>query len=302
MLAVIIRAGGVDLTSLTDALRDADIDEAIVISNLMGDSLIDPPAERPNFVVGILNPSEAGASGRVGDGTVSTSTASFTNLDVVLRIGMATERGVPSLLIVPPPLLPPSGSPSLVIVPCSLEDEDSLLLHVWAFTASVLEGRDPAAPQPLPIRRNDLRQWRFALPDTYGPEAGLATYNVVSHVFRAAGVELAENPFRGPDMGFDLALLSSRQSDDVVLVEVKAGPLSEERLRDAERQLRNAVMHRHASLGLLVYHDVSGKKFPQSATQPMVVRIALADLIDRLAVQDFSDILTSEVAEAMERM
>jgi hypothetical protein len=122
-------------------------------------------------------------------------------------------------------------------------------------------------------------------------------------IFKEAAVGLAENRERGRrDEGFDMAVLASRLSDDVVLVEVKAGSLSEQRVHDAELRLQEAVTNRRSRLGLLVYHDADGRRFPPRQTAPLVVRIALQDLVERLGQQSFIELLTEEMAKATERI
>jgi hypothetical protein len=56
---------------------------------------------------------------------------------VLLRVGMALERGVPTCLIAPPPLQVPTGLSSLMVVPCPVDDLESLRLHLWAFANEV---------------------------------------------------------------------------------------------------------------------------------------------------------------------
>jgi hypothetical protein len=97
-------------------------------------------------------------------------------------------------------------------------------------------------------------------------------------------------------------VLASRLSDDVVLIEVKAGRLTERRLHDAELRLQEAVANRRSRLGLLVYHDADGRQFPPQQTTPLVVRIALQDLAERLGKQPFLDVLTEELTKATERI
>ncbi|GAA2166328.1 hypothetical protein GCM10009727_85800 [Actinomadura napierensis] len=122
-------------------------------------------------------------------------------------------------------------------------------------------------------------------------------------LIRAAGVAFAENPEKSrPDRGFDMAVLPSRESDEIALVEVLAGHLNERRLHDSELRLQEATLNRRAQLGVLLYDSRDGRRFPAKRTTPLVLRLALEDLIEQLGYKSFSEVLTEEVTKATERI
>lgn len=305
MDAAIIQAGGVDLTEVIEACIGIGIDEAVVVGSSIGDHLIETPV--PAVIIGVLNPMMRPDGKPTTEPSGPKPVATFTNFDVLLRVGMAIERGTPTCLIVPPPLKAPSGLPSLVVVPCSLGDRESLRLHLWAFTATLSEPSNPQAAQSIEGKRINTEQFMRLVESTRmqgdSMRRALEFERLTARLLEEAGIELAENPDSGRrDEGFDLAVLPSRSSSEVVFVQVKAGRLDERRLHDAELRLQEAIIDRHGQLGLLVYQDNDGRLLPPRRAMPLVVRIALEDLIHRLGNEDFRQILDDEVAKAAERI
>lgn len=306
MHAAIIRAGTFDLRPLAEVCQEVGVGEAVVLSNPIGDSFIDPARPQPDFVIGVLNPADEPQVMPTGltNPIDPVKQASFTNLDVMLRVGMTCERGIPTFLVVPPPLSAPRGPTSLVVAACPFDDRESLRLHLWAFTATLAERRTPAPPRPAEVRPVDVKRLKQSLhPGGQASITGFQLEQLVATLLQQAGIAFAEDPAHlANDQGFDLAVLPSRLSDDVVFVEVKAGKLTEQRLREAELQLQNLVVERRSPVGLLIYHDRDGRRFPAARPAPLVARIALEDLIERLGTQDFLQVLTEELSKATERI
>jgi hypothetical protein len=306
MDAAIIRAGGVDLTQIAEACGEAGINEAIVIGSSIGDHLIDRP--RPAVIIGVLQSSEgqspegapAGSPGLAG-------VSAFTNYDVLLRVGMALERGVPTCLIAPPPLQVPTGLPSLMIVPCPVDDLESLRLHLWAVTNAVsVDSQHVTAPVSTRKQINAnyfLRSLESIFRDGNPGVRAQRTEQLTAQLLREAGLGFAESPERGgPDEGFDIAVLPDQLSDEMTFIQVKSGHLDERRLHDAELRLQETVINRRCQLGVLIYHDAEGRRLPAATTTPLIVRIALEDLILRLGRENFRRVLDDEVASAVERI
>lgn len=140
----------------------------------------------------------------------------------------------------------------------------------------------PSSRQPLPHATefdattilNELRNV-----DNRGLSGSLQVERLVASLLSQAGAELVENPERGrPDSQIDLAFLPARGAAEVILVEVKAGRLTEELLNAAETQLQRYVLERQASLGLLLYHDFDERNLPSAHTTPMVIRMSVRQL------------------------
>ena len=230
----------------------------------------------------------------------------FFNLDVAIRAGRSAGQGYAVLLIVPPPLPRPADLKGVVVAQCPLDDHDVLRLHLWAFV-STLPGREhleitaPGGQQTAYDATSILNQlYRIEGNDRLAP---LQVEQLVTSLFSQVGAEFVENPQRDqPGSQVDLAVLPSRESTDILLVEVKAGRLTEERLTAAEEQLQDNVLTRHASLGLVLYHDFEGKQLPSRHTIPLIIRMSVRELVAGLATNAFPQLISGAVSDAIRRM
>lgn len=124
--------------------------------------------------------------------------------------------------------------------------------------------------------------------------------DIISHVanlLKSEGVVL--NLSQGPkDKGSDMSLwIDSLESSlgNPILVEVKTGRLSDSALARAEHQLRRSIQNTNASAGLLVYADRRGRHFkPSKFKLPLVIRLDLRDLVEKLSEHPIDYILLSE--------
>jgi hypothetical protein len=288
MHATVVTAGGLDLRTLFDTFKGAGITDAWVLGNAAGDSLMSDDSQ-PDLVICVLSPGEAER--------VDPSPTGFTNLDVMLRAGQSAGRSLPTLIIVPPPLLVPSPVAGTVVARCPLDQEEVLADHVWAFVSATRAAKQSvAAPPPAPERRIDsgsfLRRLE-SLPYESGPDFYLGVESLTSELLQEAGAGLRESP---PNV--DLAFIPSDDSAAVMLVEVKAGKLTEDRLIAAEVRLQERVENTRAQLGVLVYHDIMGRIFlARYATGAAVIRLPLKELIAQLGTRNLSDVIASAVAQ-----
>ncbi|MFB9196632.1 hypothetical protein ACFFWA_27010 [Actinomadura verrucosospora] len=306
LVATLIKAGNPDLGPLIDICREIDIQELLVMDKVVADRALD--IQQPDLVIGYLDPpSDITQFIATADLDLENVTA-LTNLEVMLQLGRAVERRIPACLIVPPPLRAPSVPSQLVVIPCQLSDVDSLRLHLWAFTANLAERRQDTATAPAQISPPvDFKRYIRLLKSLRQKEgSNIPSFRVeqlVVELIRATGVAFAENPEKSmPDRGFDMAVLPSRESDEIALIEVLAGHLNERRLHDSELRLQEATLDRRAQLGVLLYDSIDGRRFPAKRTTPLVLRLALEDLIEQLGHKSLSEVLTEEVAKATERI
>lgn len=297
MQTLILSAGGINLSTLTNALRQAQVDQGWVVTNNAGETLIGDSS--PNFITAVFNPSTARAEPSVGG-------IPFNNVDVALRAGRAVGQGYPVLLIAPPPLRPPADMPGVVVAPCPLDEQDTLYLHIWAFV-STLPGRAHLPPQPSISPPTDfdatsILEQLYRIDDTRGI-AGLQIERLVASLLSQAGAELVENrETKQSGSEVDLAFLPSRNDSDVVIAEIKAGRLTEGRLAEAEQQLQRHVLERHASLGLLLYHDFDGKNLPNEQVTPLIARMSVRQLIAGLQTNSLPQLLRGVVKDSIRRM
>lgn len=126
---------------------------------------------------------------------------------------------------------------------------------------------------------------------------GMDIISLVANLLKSEGVVLSLS--HGPrDKGSDMSLwINSLESSigNPILVEVKIGSLSHSTLERAEQQLRRYIQTTNASAGLLVYADRRGRRFkPSKLKLPLVIRLELRDLVERLSKHPIDYILLSE--------
>lgn len=286
MRATVVSAAGLDLTALTGTFGSAGITEAWVLGNDAGDRMLFDPM--PDLLICVLDP-------RITE-RVDPSPQGFTNLDVMIRAGQAAERGVPTLIIAPPPLSLSALVASATVAYCPLDREQALADHVWAFaqTAQPGERREIAdssrlvAPQRF---EDDLRSLNARFPERPFYEG---VERLVVDLLREAGAAL---PSTWP--GGDLAFIASKDAPGVMLIEVKAGRLTERVLSAAAEELQQHVNSSRAKLGVLVYYDVE-HKHPRPPARPLpesVIRISLEQLIRDLSERKLPEVIGAAVTE-----
>lgn len=303
MNALILSATGVELETLAAAAQDVGVDEAWVIRDSARDFLqeLEP---QPDLVIAVLAPGQsavATAPGPSGPGALP-----FANVDVAIRSGLAAGQGVPVLLIVPPPLARPANLAGVVVAPCRLDNYDVLRLHLWAFVSTLPGRAHLAAPQPA-ARPADFDATavldQLYTIDGRQPSAALQVEFLIASLFSQVGAEFVENPDRDQQGDrIDMAVLPSRGSADILLVEIKAGRLTEDRLAAAELQLQSYVLGRHAALGLMLYHDFDGKHLPSRHTIPLIIRLSVRELIAGLATNSLPQLISGVVKDSIRRM
>lgn len=285
MRATVVTAAGLDLTVLVATFRPAGITEAWVLGNDGGDRMLFDPA--PDLVICVLDPG--------GPERADGSPLGFTNLDVMIRAGQAAERGVPTLIIAPPPLMLSAPVAGADVAYCPLDREHALADHVWAFVQSAQPGehREAAGParlvEPRPVEA-ELHLLEALYPHRKFHQG---IEYLVANLLREAGAAL---PSTGP--GVDLAFIASEDSPGVMLMEIKAGELSEPKLSAAETRLQEYVRSSRAKLGVLVYHDLAHRDLPARQPIESVVRISLTDLIEQLGTRRLPDVIAAAVARS----
>jgi hypothetical protein len=301
MRALVLSAAGLNLQTLISTFGGLGIEDALVISNNVGDSITQDPA--PDLVIGVLDPSVAqpDLGNPIGPGT-----SQFANIDVAVRAGSAAGRRLPVLLVVPPPLPRPADLPGVIVAPCPLDDFDALRLHLWAFVSTMPSraalDASRASAEPLAFDATPVLNQLYAI-NAEANSPALQVERLIAAVLSRAGAEFVENLERDePDRPVDLAVLPSRTSTEILLIEIKAGRLSEERLSEAERQLQGYVIERHASLGLVLYHDFADNHWPSPRTIPLVIRMSARELIAGLVTNSLPQLINGVARDAARRL
>lgn len=295
----IVAAAGVGLQTLFAVFRDLGVDEHWVLTSTAGESFVDDSTL--DFITAVFSPLQPSPSESAGS-----RSALYANLDIALRAGQAAGQRLPVLLIVPPPLQPPTQLPGAVIAPCPLDDQVALRLHIWAFISTLQGGAQPVQAPPTPATATvDVTYVLERLADIERGSAGAGQQveHLVASLLHQAGAELvASDDADVNDNDIDLAFLPSREASEVVLVEVKAGLLKESGLIAAEQQLQQLVMRRQASLGLLLYHDFADQNLPTKHVTPLVIRLSVRQLAAGLASNSLTQLLGRVVQETIRRM
>ncbi len=301
MRALVLSAAGLNLQTLIGTFGSVGIEDAWVISNNAGDTVVQDPA--PDLVIGVLDPSQAPRALKTPAGP---GASQFANIDVAIQAGIAAGQGLPVLLVVPPQLPRPADTLGLVVAPCPLDDFDTLRLHLWAFVSTMpsraaLEA-SRASDEPVAFDATAVLKQLYAI-NGDDSSASLQVERLIAAVLSRVGAEFVENPEHAePDGRVDLAVLPSRSSTEILLIEVKAGRLSEERLSGAERQLQSYVIERHANLGLVLYHDFADNHWPSPRTIPLVIRMSARELIAGLVTNSLPQLINGVARDAARRL
>ncbi|WP_269855170.1 hypothetical protein [Streptomyces sp. RPT161] len=288
MHATVVAASGMDLRILLDTLKGTGVSDAWVLGNAAGDRfMFDEP--RPDLIICVLDPENIERT--------DPSPKGFTNLDVMMRAGQSAGRGLPTLIIAPPPLHVASPVAGTVVAHCPLDQREALADHVWAFASTVRATEEPSAPEKVALeRRIDPTSFLRRLEGIPRESTGgfyLGVESLVAKLFQEAGAALLKPP---PQT--DLAFIPSEDSSAVMLIEVKAGKLTEDQLVAAEVRLQGRVDASRAQLGVLIYYDLKGRGFPaRYTTGAAVVRLRLEDLIEQLGTRSLPEVIAFAVAQ-----
>jgi len=229
-----------------------------------------------------------------------------TSPNVFFEIGLAYCARKPLFLIVDKDVDLPTILNGVFYVRASPLDVDAIQFNLDNFLEH-LPGRVPSKYEvpvdfELPkIHRDD--EIKF-LREIDVSENGRALKTFVVNLLEKVNMVMAQDSYY-PDSGVDIAIwLDSIEATlgNPVLVEVKAGQLSEQFLREAESQLRHYLTKTNARVGLLIYFDQSGRRFPASSPEwPLVVRLDVRDFIDLLSENALATVLIAERNKAVHR-
>lgn len=285
MIASVVAAGTVDLSTVLAVLEHVGFDEWVVANNPVGDTQIFTP--RPLVVVGVL---ETGH-----DRTLPSE--GFSNLDVMLRLGRSVEQGIPTLIIAPPQGAPFHPPKNMFVARCPANNEEALSLYLWSFARAlgVTRTTEPTTPRKRSPKFdiNDVRSMIQNLPQKPA-ELSNAVEQLVSFLLENSGAQILHHwQSDSRDGAFDMVLLPSPDATSVILVEVKTGNLSNGALDRSEQKLAASVSDTGASLGILIYHDIDWRIFTKRRSTSYVVRIALIELVERL----YSQALLTAISE-----
>jgi len=209
--------------------------------------------------------------------------------NVLFEIGLAYGARKPLFLVVDKEADLPANLKDIFYVRASPWDNEAIEFNLDHFlehpTRGVPRRQRITVKEPKPSPPQELRidEKLESLRRLEGSERAMALESLVADLLKQAGAVVTRERYY-PDTGADMAAwLDGIESSlgNPVLVEVKAGHLSEQRLRQAELQLQHYLAQTNARAGLLIYFDQMGRRFPSSpSTWPLVVRFDVRDFAD----------------------
>jgi len=219
------------------------------------------------------------------------------------EVGVADALRKPVLLIAQSDQLVPSKLARRQVLRGALADSEMLRLTLRKLLADVR--RNPrrliSARREKPRGRSvgaDLAALVARIRDVRSHAAPSAVEELAQGVLRAASAAVAAQPPSSRDKGVDFAVIDDDLSASVggsLLVEVKAGTISMERLKSAEAHLLRALTDAGAGLGLLLYLDVADRRFPQLTWEvPPVLRFDLEDFAVSLLDRPLASIIVEQ--------
>jgi hypothetical protein len=227
---------------------------------------------------------------------------------ILFELGIAFGRRLPLLVLQgdePTPL--PIDLAEVSSARTNLQNAEALRFHLELFLHRVSAGM-ATEPPPAEAHRVDVEELRRSLDElrrSRSPKTRGQDYERwVVRLFRLAGADVVES--RSPrERGFDLAVALPGVSPDPspLLVEVKvtARPLD---LTDAAFRLQELVLRERAGLGLLLYEDGSVSYEFGVRIAPIVLAMALDELLFLLGRHDGSltEALRTARNEAVHRL
>lgn len=259
---------GTDLKVLRQVLTELNvewIDASVLNPSLPVSSAVREAMQNASFVCGVL-------------------TQRQDNTNVIFELGMATSLNRPMFLLMEPSV---KIIPRLEYLPYArveLNAPTKLRFHLETFLEHVLTIKVlPVTPPSEPALKPNPESLARALKASHTANAA-DLERLVARLFEASGAVVSASDNR--DRGVDLALWIDSLPPSIgnpVLVEVKSGRLSQVQLDKAESTLREYLVSAGATVGILLYRDTKGTRFPQTREAwPLVWRLDFDGLVDLL--------------------
>jgi hypothetical protein len=212
--------------------------------------------------------------------------------NVMFEIGLAYGARKPLFLVVDKEADLPANLKDIFYVRASPWDSEAIEFNLDNFLEHPTRGiprrqrttegkSEPSLPDGF-----EIDEKLESLRSLQGLERAVALEDLVTGLLEQVDAVVTQERY-SPDTGADMAIwLDGIESilGNPVLVEVKAGRLSEQRLQQAELELQHYLTQTNARAGLLIYLDQTGRRFPSSpSTWPLVVRFDVRDFVDVVA-------------------
>ena len=219
------------------------------------------------------------------------------------EVGVADALGKPVLVIAPTSTSLPSLIAHRQVLYGMLVDTDVLRLTLRKLIDEVRKHPRRLVSRSLPAshREQKPRATRDLIRRIKAARRGTSAVEVETlalEVLRAAGVTVAAQEPQNRDRGVDFAVLADALTATIggpLLVELKVGKLSTERLKAAEAQLIKAMQAIGGRLGLVLYLDADDRRFTSRTWDtPYVLRFDLEDLAIALTQRSFASVVVEQ--------
>jgi hypothetical protein len=220
------------------------------------------------------------------------------------ELGLCDALAKPVLVIASPALSAPASIASHPLIRTSIGNSDVWQLALKKFVQEVREDRaKPGHHRPRrsqgakggSTRLLDLAEQIHAERENGSPSR---VEELTLDVFRTAAVIVVAQEPRLADRGADFAVWDDRLAHSVglpIFVELKVGNLDGQRLKETEWQLADAMRASSGRLGLVLYLDRNGRRFPTPTWDaPFVVRFDLEDFARDLARRPFAELVVEQ--------
>jgi hypothetical protein len=208
--------------------------------------------------------------------------------NVIIGIGLALGRQCPVLVFAEPEVKVPFELRSLNYVTARLSERESVGKALQSLLPTLAKashhGRRLLIYSKLKtLAASDVEKVFSRLRNGHRLSE-MDFQQLVAEIFRKAGVRLASSST--PDQGIDLSVWIDELEPifgNPILVEVKAGRLSQSQIDDAYHYRSYHLIRSNLLLGIVVYSDVEGKEFtiPMPGL-PLVVCFSIEELVDHL--------------------
>jgi hypothetical protein len=225
---------------------------------------------------------------------------------VLYEIGICDGLKKPMLIVIDPKIDVPAFIQTHLHIRGTLHDKEIVRLAIEKFVDEQLTpGTRPSRPsRPVPRSHastniTDLQLSRIGELRHADP-----------HQFEAAAFDLFSEMRLGPvgtqggDRGVDLAIWSTGLSPifgNPILIELKSGRLDKARLSAARSQMKKYLENSDAKLGLLLYLDRQGRRFPERKDRdPRIILYDYEDFLHSLRGSSFEEVILSARNELVE--
>ena len=220
------------------------------------------------------------------------------NANVLYEIGFARGAKKPIFLVVQDEGAIPKFLKDAVYFRASLDDRQLISFYLDQFLSKykkVVRERIPRLRKAsMKIERAYLEE---RLKDIKEQGTEMDFLLLVEDLFRSQGF-VVDTSHGMEEKGADISIWADSLESSFgnpILIELKMGNLSETFLERAEAQMRRYLSKTNTRSGLLIYFDRKGRHFNRSKLQlPLVIRLDIYDLIQRLAEHSIDRVLLHE--------